>query len=246
MALLELVATQDDGIGVREAARRTGIDRSAVSRMLSQLEDLGYVQQEHERGVFGVGPRLFSLASALTRRDSLVAAAEPVLTDLVSRFAETCYLVTRVDDSFEYRFRAECSRPIRSAIDIGTTVPLGNGVPGWAILTALSQDERDNIVQQSLSGTAPADALDGEALGAQLAKGTRLGYSFHAQAWGANGGEIAAPFVDAHGRCVGAISLSGPTDRLHKFSIGDLGAAVCQGAIQLSDRLGFRADVTGL
>jgi DNA-binding IclR family transcriptional regulator len=69
ITLLELVVTQADGIGVREAARRTGIDRSAVSRILTHFEELGYVDQEREGGVYG--PRattLFDGGSALRER----------------------------------------------------------------------------------------------------------------------------------------------------------------------------------
>jgi len=38
--LLELVGRHREGVGVREAARLVGIDRSAVGRLFSQLEAL--------------------------------------------------------------------------------------------------------------------------------------------------------------------------------------------------------------
>jgi IclR helix-turn-helix domain len=70
LTLLEAVATHADGVGVREAARQTGIDRSAVSRILAQFEDLCYVEQNGARGVYTAGPGLFALVAALSERDS--------------------------------------------------------------------------------------------------------------------------------------------------------------------------------
>src|ERR671937_1178688 len=50
VVLLETVAAHGDGIGVRDAARQTGIDRSAVSRILAQFEQLGFAEQSGQRG----------------------------------------------------------------------------------------------------------------------------------------------------------------------------------------------------
>lgn len=244
ITLLELVATHVDGIGVREAARRTGIDRSAVSRILTQFEELGYVEQERERGMYAAGPRLFSIVAALAERDSLVKAAEPLLKELVHRFNETCYAVARVDDTLVYRSKVDCDNTIRYVIELGKGFPLVSGASGMAILTGLSADERDRILQQPIVAHTDASLTNPDAVRAQLADDQRLGYSYSPGRWVPNGGGVAAPFFDAAGRCAGAITLSSPMDRLQRLSIDEVGAAVHDAARRMSERLGHIDDRT--
>lgn len=238
ITLLELVAVHVDGIGVREAARRTGIDRSAVSRILTQFEELGYVEQRDERGVYAAGPRLFSIVAALAERDSLAKAAEPLLKQLVARFNETCYAVARVDDTLVYRAKVDCDNTIRYVIEMGKPFPLVSGASGMAILSGLTPDERERILAQPIVAHTEASLTDPDAVRAQVDEDRRLGYSYSPGRWVPNGGGVAAPFFDATGQCAGAITLSSPMDRLSKLSVPEVGAAVRAAADAVSERLG--------
>lgn len=241
ITLLELVATHADGIGVREAARRTGIDRSAVSRILTHFEEIGYVEQERERGLYAAGPRLFSIVAALAERDSLSRAAEPLLKGLVEQFNETCYAVARVDDTLVYRAKVDCDNMIRYVIELGKAIPLVSGASGMAILSGLTPDELDHVLSQPVVAHTDQSLTDPAAIRAQVAEDIKLGYSFSPGRWVPNGGGVAAPFYDASGRCAGAITLSSPLDRLTKMSIPDIGAAVNHAARKMSERLGLIA-----
>lgn len=238
LTLLELVVTHSEGIGVREAARRTGIDRSAVSRILSHFEEIGYVDQEKERGVYAAGPRLFSIVAALAARDTLAKAAEPLLRDLVARFNETCYVVARVGDNLVYRSKVDCDNTIRYVIEMGKPFPLVSGASGMAILSALEPAELDRILAEPIVAHTEQSFRDAEAIRAQLKKDQKLGYSYSPGRWVPNGGGIAAPFFDATGRCAGALTLSSPMDRLAKMSVPEIGAAVKAAAAKMSERLG--------
>lgn len=238
ITLLELVVTQADGIGVREAARRTGIDRSAVSRILTHFEELGYVDQEREGGVYAAGPRLYSIVAALSARDSIAKAAEPLLKELVARFNETCYAVALVDDSLVFRAKVDCDNTIRYVIEMGKAFPLVSGASGMAILSALPPEDRDRILSQALTQHTEESITDPDALRAQLEEDVRLGYSYSPGRWVPNGGGVAAPFFDATGRCAGAVTLSSPMDRLAKMSVPEIGAAVRDVANRMSERLG--------
>ncbi len=238
ITLLELVATHADGIGVREAARRTGIDRSAVSRILTHFEEIGYVEQERERGLYAAGPRLFAIVAALAERDSLAKAAEPILKELVGRFNETCYAAARVGDTLVYRAKVDCEHTIRYVIEMGKPFPLVSGASGIAILTGLTDEEREPIITRPLEAHTESSFQRVDDLREQIAKDIALGYSYSPGRWVPNGGGIAAPFFDASGRCAGAITLSSPMDRLQKMSIEEIGAAVRDAAQRMTVRLG--------
>lgn len=238
ITLLELVASSADGVGVRDAARHTGIDRSAVGRILTQLEELDYVEQETERGVYSAGPRLFSVVAQLHERDSLAKAAEPFLRELVARFNETCYLGARVGDSVVFRTKVDCEHTIRYVIELGKPFFLVGGASGMAILTGLPEDEREELLKRPMTSYTPASFQSADEVRRQIEIDQELGYSYSPGRWVPNGGGIAAPFFDAAGRCVGAITLSSPMDRLQRLDIGEVGAAVRDAADRLSSRLG--------
>ena len=89
--ILESVAAAQHGVGVRALARDTGIDKSAVSRLLRQLAGLGLVEVDASQR-YVVGPRLFAMAKLIVARDDLTRASRPDLERLVAQFNETCYL----------------------------------------------------------------------------------------------------------------------------------------------------------
>lgn len=239
ITLLELVAKHADGIGVREAARLTDIDRSAVSRILTQFEELGYVEQSRARGMYSVGPSLFSIVAALAERDTLVKAAEPFLKDLVSTYNETCYVASRVDDSLVFRGKVDCEHTIRYVIDLGKPFPLVSGAAGMAILAGMPAEESDRILSGELPANTPQSITDVDEFRRQLETDRSQGYTYSPGRWVRNGAGISAPFFDASGRCAGAITLSCPADRLEALSIEEVGASIRTAAQKLSRRLGY-------
>ncbi len=112
IGVLEAVATTDEGVGVRSLARETGIDRSAVSRLLLQLSELG-IAAPAENGRYVIGPRLFAIAGAVTSRDELRRAARPSLEALAERFNETSYVAVLEDWQVVYRDVIESTQPLR-------------------------------------------------------------------------------------------------------------------------------------
>lgn len=238
VTLLELVAVQSDGIGVRDAARRTGIDRSAVSRILAQYEEIGYIEQEQVRGLFHAGPRLFSLVAALAERDSLSRAARPFLQQLVHRFNETCYLAARLDDRLVFRAKVDCEHTIRYVIEMGKPFPLVSGASGMAILSGMTDDEVDAVLAQPIIRTTSESFREADEVRAQITRDRALGYSYSPGRWVPNGAGISSPFVDAAGRCAGALTLSCPADRLSRLSVEEIGEAIHDAAAQMSARRG--------
>jgi DNA-binding IclR family transcriptional regulator len=90
LTLLETVAVPADRIGGREAARQTGIDRSAISRILAQFGQLRLCRAGRHSRRLRRRPGLFVLVAALSERGNPWKATEPFLRDLV-RFNEPCY-----------------------------------------------------------------------------------------------------------------------------------------------------------
>jgi len=243
--LLDLVSRHEGGIGVREAERATGIDRSAVSRIFRQLESLGWVEQADDRGTFTVGPAMFAVAAAVRQRDSLWRAAGPLLRALTDRFNETTYLAVRHGHQVIFSDKVDCSQRIRYVIELNEPFPLATGAAGRAILGALPRTEADAVIAQGLTAYTPMTITDPVKYRAQLDQDARLGYAYSQSGWVARGASVGSPFFDASGTCTGAITVSAPADRLVPELVQDIGPAVRGAARDLSRRLGYSGDPWG-
>lgn len=239
ITLLELVSRSKDGIGVREAARATHIDRSAVSRLLSQLEQLGCVEQVADRGNYTAGPRLFSIAAAVRGRDSLWNAAEPILASVVARHNETCFLTVRQGDYVEFREKVDCRQTIRYVVELGKSFRLPTGAAGRAILSALPLEEAERILGVGLERYTDYSITDLPAYLKQLDEDRQFGYAVSVGLWVENGAGVASPYFDASGACVGALTLSCPADRLKPSMIPAIGQSIRGASRDLSHRLGY-------
>jgi DNA-binding IclR family transcriptional regulator len=243
--LLDLVGHQPGGIGVREAERATGIDRSAVSRIFGQLERLGWVEQADDRGTYTVGPAMFAVAAAVRQRDSLWLAAGPLLQGLTDRFNETTYLAVRRGHQVIFQDKVECSQRIRYVIELNEPFPLTTGAAGRSILAALPREEAGEVIGDGLTAYTPMTITDPGKYRVQLDQDAQRGYAYSQSGWVARGAGVASPFFDASGTCTGAITVSAPADRLTPEAVRNIGPAVREAARQLSRRLGYSGEPWG-
>ncbi|MSO94579.1 MAG: IclR family transcriptional regulator [Thermoleophilia bacterium] len=91
LAVLDALAGPDAELGTNELARRTGVNASTVSRLLSTLAEAGYVTQAPS-GRYRLGVRLVQLGQAFSDRLDLRELARPLLEELVAATGETATL----------------------------------------------------------------------------------------------------------------------------------------------------------
>jgi DNA-binding IclR family transcriptional regulator len=244
--LLEAVAAAEKGISVREIARSTGIDRSAVSRLFKQLEDLDMVEQSAVSGRFLPGPRLLSMSQMLNRRGWLERVALPVLENLVERFDETVYLIVREFDRVRYQERVESRQAIRYVIDLGDTSPLHVGAGGRAVLMGLPQGDVDEYLRHADLTPFTSDTVTSPETIRKMADEDRArGYtvSFGERTEGGRG--VAAPLFRADGECIGALMWTCPQVRFDPAQVPEVADAVRAASRELSRRLGWEGRYPG-
>src|SRR5574338_471796 len=82
-ALRVLEAFRDEGqLGVTELARRLGLHKNNVFRILATLEQQGYVEQCGEHEAYRLGVRCLQLGRSYADARSLLRTARPVLEAL--------------------------------------------------------------------------------------------------------------------------------------------------------------------
>ena len=213
------------------------VDRSAVGRILQQLEALDVLIGES--GKYEPGPRLYALARTVASHDTLPTAAMSVLNDLVAEFDETCYVCVLHGDSVVFLYSSQSSKPLRYVVEIGRPVPIHAGASGRSILTGLPEDEARRLLESTtLEQLTDKTECDIDALMKMREADLDRHYSVSVGERVADGSAIAAPFFDHTGRCQGAVVLTAPQSRHRKMRKDEVGTAVRHAANALSTRLG--------
>ncbi len=188
-ALLAAFEPTDERLTLTELSRRTGLYKSTVLRLLGALEHGGFVRKLQD-GAYSIGPQPLRLATIYQRSFQVGHVIEPLLKQLSAASSETASFYVRHGDKRIALFRVESARTVRAAVSTGTEYPIGQGASG-RILLAFSVPP------------SPAD------------EGTR------ARHWAVSYGErepetasVSAPVFGVTGELQGALTLSGPKQRL--------------------------------
>ncbi|MDN5859678.1 MAG: helix-turn-helix domain-containing protein, partial [Pseudonocardia sp.] len=80
--LLKAFLALDEPLGVSDLARRLGLGKSTVHRLLTTLVAEGLLQQDQRTGGYRLGLIMFELGEAVAVHQDLHAAAGPVLAHL--------------------------------------------------------------------------------------------------------------------------------------------------------------------
>lgn len=238
IAIIEAVIATGEPVGPRGLARVSGIDRSAVSRILQQLRDLDILEQV-ERG-YVPGPRLYTMGRVLATLDTLPNAARPILESLVEEFDETSYVCVLRGDVAVFLYEVQSSNPLRLVVELGRPVPLHAGAAGRAILSGLSPAEQAGVL-----GSGPMPVIttstisDVGRLLALAASDQSRGYSVSVEERVKGGASVASPFFGSDGKCQGSVVFTCPLTRFERDDIEGIGASVNEAARNLSNRLGW-------
>lgn len=237
ITVVEAVVDAGAPVGPRGLSRASGIDRSAVGRILQQLAELDVL--ERTAGGYLPGPRLFALGRVLAAMDSLADLARPLLESLVEQFDETCYVCALHGEVAVFIQEVQSTNPLRFVVELGKPVPLHAGAAGRAILSGLPAEEARAILGVgSLPSMTPQTVTDPDQLLALADQDRLRGYTVSIEERIPGGFSIAAPFFDRHGRCEGSMVFTGPLARVDDDEIPVIGGAVAASARALTQRLG--------
>jgi DNA-binding IclR family transcriptional regulator len=161
-----------------ELARRLGMSRSTVHRLLTTMERHRLVDRT-ETGAYGLGIHLFRLGSAVPVRAVLGRLAEPALAALAERFAVSSYLSVRDGERALCIARIDRGPMKATTYQVGETLPLHLGAGPNILMSELPAAELDRILERPLLAMTPQTIVDPEAIRSRLAtiRDTGLAYA---------------------------------------------------------------------
>lgn len=232
--VLEAVSAMRGPVRLSNLADELGLQKSTVHRVLAELVELGYVEQDAATGLYRPTLRTWEIGSAVLADLPIRQVAANTLHDLHRQTGETVSLVTRSGDDALYLDKIISPRPARFSTRVGSRVPLPLTVGGLAILAA--GDDGADVVARVAARTDLPTPLDVDGTLRTLDTIRRRGYSVTSARHRITG--IGAAILDRDQRPAGALIVSAPTDRLPGAQRTTTIELVVDAAARLSESLG--------
>jgi DNA-binding IclR family transcriptional regulator len=242
IAIFELMRERGP-VTIAEIIDRLGIPKSTAYDLVNTLSQAGYVAPDGKsRGIF-LGHKLFELGMAYRSQVDLLKEGAPIVEALRDATGETVQLSVLDGPWMLVLLKEEGVKPLRIISQVGSRVPVNWAAAGRLLVSDLDAAQLrqflTDTVRQSPTGRANMDI---ESLVAEIRDYRARGVATEINEANEHAGCVAAPVIDARGRCIAAISVAAPEQRLDQNNRERLIAAVRHAAAQLSRRMGGRPE----
>jgi DNA-binding IclR family transcriptional regulator len=237
--LLKAFLTREESLGVSELARRLGLGKSAVHRLLVTLCAEGLVEQVPRDGGYRLGLVMFELGEAVRVHMDLHAAAGPVLAHLREQTGESAQVGMLDGDEVVYVDRLESSHSLRLFTETGRRVPVHCTSSGKVLMAFASEARRETFLAGRLAQLTPYTLTEPDRLRDELATVRARGWAEAVNEREIGVASLAAPVRDASGAVVAAISIGAPITRFRAMPRKGLSRIVAEAGEAVSRRLGW-------
>ena len=238
-ALIEVLASREEPMQLKEISQRTGLHPSTTHRILNDLA-IGRFVDRPEAGSYRLGMRLLELGNLVKGRLSVRDAALAPMRDLHKQIQQPVNLSMRQGDEIVYIERAYSERSGMQVVRaIGGHAPLHLTSTGKLFLAADDpQRVRAYATRTGLAGHTRNSITQLPVLERELSKARQYGIARDNEELELGVRCMAAGIYDDQNRLVAGLSISAPADRLDEGWLPKLQAT----AQDISAALGHHTD----
>lgn len=212
-AILDIIASHPQGMGVNAIARAADLPNSTVSRILSTLE-MWEVVSRTEDNLFQIGPGLVRLVGQQSFTQNLTALARPVMQDIAETTGEAVALCVLDNMQTYYLDHVQSSQTIQVRDWTGEHLPLHVAAPGKVFLAYATPSFIENVLKEPLARFAARTITAPEQLRTQLAHIRAQGFAVSDEEFADGVLGLGVPIKDKGGSVIAAFNLYGPKFRL--------------------------------
>lgn len=244
MQVLEAFQGQRE-LPLREFVARTKLVKSSVFRILFTLQSLGYVERTPDR-CYSLSGRLRQIAGYAGNALDLGELAMPFVAPLALQFKETVNVGVLDDGEVLYVGVVESPHSLRLAAHAGMRSSVHSTSLGKCLLSLLTRAELDGILKsRPLHARTDRTIRTRARLYEELELVRARGYAVDEEEDSRGARCLAAPILNAAGRVVAAVSISGPAARVHPGRDREFAAALMECCRRISAVLGHKPDAAG-
>lgn len=236
--VLERIAAAKDPITTSEVARRSGLTRPTAHRLVTTLQERGYVTSVAGQR-YRLGAQVLSLAATMLEGMRLQDVVRPSLLRLNELCDETVHLAVRQHQEVVYIDKVESGHAVRMHSFVGARGPLHCTSLGKSIWAFLPEIEKAALLKSAeLVARTPQTITDRVELAEHLEQVRRQGFAFDEIENEEGIRCMGVPIFDGHGYPIAAMSISGPAFRLSSTKLQELAPDLMRESQQASMEFG--------
>jgi IclR family acetate operon transcriptional repressor len=227
LAILQAVAGSHDGATLADVARQLSLSPSTGHRLLTTLQERGFVRFERRTGRWMIGRSALNVGANYAASRDIVALAQPFMQQASVLCGETINLGLLEDGHVTFLYRVE-PRTRRSYVpEARVRIPAHGSSIGKALLSMMPEREVQSCLEQNtLVPLTPHTLLSQNALRQEFESIRRDGYAVDNQENTLGLRCLAAAISDEYRRPVAALSMAAPIERLKLQQVAQLGSMI--------------------
>lgn len=241
MSILDLLGRSGKRMGVTEIGTELGLHKSTVYRILSTLEQGGYIQQDTESGKYSLGTHILELGMQCLQQIDLREKAAPIMKRLSAETGEVVHLAILDGLEVVYIDKVEQSQTLTMRARIGARAHAHCTALGKVLLAFRGDDVLARLEGRELARQTPNTITSIPELRAHLSTVRDRGYAVDDEENEQGVRCVAVPIRNHAGTVVAAMSISAPTVRLPRERVDEVVPLVLKAGRDLSGTLGYRS-----
>ncbi len=206
--LLELISRHPPGLAYTEILEASSFPKSSLHALLTTLVHEQLVRYDPLSKRYGLGSRLFALASAYTHQFQIAPAAWPYMVAIRDQLNETTQLAVLEGVMVVYLAKVASRRPLQLASSVGSQLPAYATGIGQALLAALTDDELALHCPKVFTAYSPMTITSIQELRQKLNQARKDGYASDLGEYSPDTRCLAVPLLGTDHQAVAALSIS--------------------------------------
>lgn len=176
--ILKLLAESDSPLGITDISNKLSLSKSTVFNLIYTLNDLEIVEQASD-GKFQFGLQLYLLGNSSGRKSALIQTVHPHLQLINQQTKLSAFLGIRSGFDAVIVDKVDSAFDIKISSEIGMRLPLLAGAGGKALLSLLTDEDVDRLLNdKNLKKYTPKTGTDKARFKKVVAKVRKEGIAF--------------------------------------------------------------------
>lgn len=227
--IVEYLCDNED-VGVSEMASDLGRAKSTIHRHLATLVRHGYVVKND--GTYSIGLRFLNLGLHARNSHPLYHETRSKVDGLADQTGEKVWCMTEENGRSIHLYGASGEQSVRTSSREGQVSYLHQHAAGKAILAHLSHEHVKSIIERyGLPAKTEHTITDAPELFERLEQIRERGYAFNQEESIPGLYAVGVPITTEDGSAIGALSISGPANRLQGEKLNEELPSLLLGAV---------------
>lgn len=244
LSLLSAFTEEHPERRISELVAVTGLGQSTVSRLVGALVNLGFLAHNERSGLYGIGPRVVTLAGIGLNQSPVHQQSRQLAQNLAASLGLGVNVAERHGTSLFYLCHFEGMNAPRPSTLIGRGGPLHATAMGKALISELDRGQIADLLGTEYPRYTPHTITALDDLVVALDDVRHRGYATELEELAFGRACLAAPIRNRSGAVIAALSVSGPLSAMNLSARqAELSMTVIEHADQISSSLGYHASM---